>query len=132
MHIDSKKCLRKRDVAKKKEIKQEKCTEKRKHEDKICLTSKGKKFNLGQNCKSSQSQTSLDKSAYDSTQINSNKCLHKRDITRRKKIKKTRKGVLKRKNKHLSESMTKKLHLYSMFKKQNLTNTLKRYAMRNL
>ena len=28
--------------------------------------------------------------------------------------------------------MTKKLHLYSTFKKQNLTNTLKSYAMRNL
>ena len=28
--------------------------------------------------------------------------------------------------------MTKKLHLYSMFNKQNLTNTLKSYAMRNL
>ena len=84
--------MRKRDIAKKIKIKNcKRCTEKRKNEDKICLTGHRKKYNLGQNCKSSQSQTSLDKSAYDSTQIDSNKCLRKRDITKRKKIKKPEK-----------------------------------------
>ena len=101
MQIDSKKCLRKRDVALKKRKEEEnkkwkRCSEKRINEDKICLTSKRKKYNLGHNCKSSQSQKSQDK-------INtipdkySKKCLHKRDISRRKKIfLKTRRGVLKR------------------------------------
>ena len=121
MQIDSKKCLCKRDVAKKKK-KRERCAEKRKNEDKICLTSKRKKYNLGHNCKSNQSQKSQDKSKYDTIQIDSNKCLHKR-----KQIKNQKRCAEKRKNKHLSGSITKKLHLYSMFKKQNLTNTLKSY-----
>ena len=77
IQIDSNKCLHKRDIAKNIKIKNcKRCAEKRKNEDKICLTGHRKKYNLGQNCKSSQSQTLLDKSAHDSTQINSNKCLH--------------------------------------------------------
>ena len=117
--------VQKRCCEKKKEKKQKRCSEKRKNEDKICLTSKRKKYNLGHNCKSNQSQKSQDKSKYDTIQIDSNKCLCKRDISKRKKIKNQKRCAEKRKNKHLSGSMTKKLHLYSMFNKQNLTNTLK-------
>ena len=56
---------------------QKRCTEKRKNEDTICLTGKRKKYNIEHNCKSSQSQKSQDKSTYDSTQVDSNKCLYK-------------------------------------------------------
>ena len=52
--------------------------------------------------------------------------MRKGDIAKKKKIK-TRKGTLKREKK-----VTKKLHVYGMFKKQNLADTLKSYAMRNL
>ena len=70
MQIDTKKCLRKRDVAKKN---QKRCAEKRKNEDRICLNSNGKKYILGHNWKSSQRQESQDKSAYDSSKNSSDK-----------------------------------------------------------
>ena len=71
-----------------------------KNEDRKCLNSNGKKYILGHNLKSSQSQKSQDKSAYDSSkksqdksaydsmQIDSKKCLRKRDVAKKKKKKK--------------------------------------------
>ena len=56
---------------------QKRYTEKRKNEDKICQTGKRKKYNIEHNSESSQSQKSWDKSIYDSTQMDSNKCLCK-------------------------------------------------------
>ena len=53
------------------------CAEKRKTEDKICVTSKRKKYNLGHNYKYSQIQKPQDKSSYDSARADSKKCLHK-------------------------------------------------------
>ena len=95
-------------MLKKKIENQKRCAEKRKNEDRISLNSNGKKYNIGHNWKSSQSQKlqdkspydgskkSQDKSPYDSMQIASKKCLHKRDVAKKTKKKKTRKGVLKR------------------------------------
>ena len=120
-------------LLKKKKIENRKrYTEKRKNENKICLTGKRKKYNIEHNCKSSWSKKSQNKSTYDSTQINSNKCLHKRDIAKKKKIENQKRYTEKRKNEHLFGKGTKKLYVYSMFNKQNLANTLKSYAMRNL
>ena len=42
-----------------------------------CLTGKRKKYNIEHNCESSQSKKSWNKSTYDSTQMDTNKCLHK-------------------------------------------------------
>ena len=47
------------------------------------------------------------------------------------KIENQKRCTEKRKNEHLSGKGTKKLHFYGMFKKQNLANGLKSYAMRN-
>ena len=80
--IDNNKCLQKKDIVKKKKT-QKRCAEKRKNEDRICLNSNGKKYILGHNWKSSQSQKSEDKSAYDS----SKKCLRKRDVAKKKERK---------------------------------------------
>ena len=48
------------------------------------------------------------------------------------KIENQKRYTEKRKNEHLFGKGTKKLHVYSMFNKQNLANTLQSYAMRNL
>ena len=51
-------------------------TKQRKNDYEICHTSKRKKYNLAQSCKSSQIEKSQDKITHDNTQID-NKCLHK-------------------------------------------------------
>ena len=87
---------------------------------------------MGHNCKSSQSKKLQYKSTCYSAQIDSNKYLHKQDIAKKKKIENWKRYTERRKNEHLSGKVTKKLHIYGMFKKQNLADTLKSYAMRNL
>ena len=74
----NKKCVHKRDIAKKTKVEQqERYTEKRKNDHEICHTSKREKYNLAQTCESSQIEKSQDKSTYDSTQMDSKKCLCK-------------------------------------------------------
>ena len=64
---------------------QKRYTEQRKKDYEIYHTSKRKKYNLAQSCKFSQIENSQDKITHDNTQIDSNKCLCKRDIAKKER-----------------------------------------------
>ena len=99
--INNNKCLRKRYITKRNKLeKQKKYAEKRKNDHEMCHTSKRKTYNVAQSCKSSQTEKSQEKITYHNTQINNNKCLRKRYITKRNKLEKQKKYAEKRKNDH--------------------------------